>query len=114
MSATAPTPKRGGIHPVYGAPFVGGSAMDCNYNLVNAEVQCVSQLRTIKQLQNIQTSLEQARDNVAGVKFHGNLEVDDLKAATELDKTNFIEKVDLLVNSHGFQTFFLLHEGIGR
>lgn len=82
-AATTPTPKRGGIHPVYGAPFVGGSDMDANYNLTNADVQCISQLRTIKQLQNIQTALEQVRDNVAAVKFHGNLEVDDLKATTE-------------------------------
>jgi hypothetical protein len=115
MSATTtPTPKRGGIHPVYGAPFVGGSDMDANYNLTNADVQCISQLRTIKQLQNIQTALEQVRDNVAAVKFHGNLEVDDLKATTELDKANFIEKVDSLMHSHGFQTFFFMKGTDGK
>jgi hypothetical protein len=82
--------------------------MDSNYNLINPDFHCVSQLRTIKQLQNIQNSFEQARDNIAGIKFHGNLEVDELKATSKLDKKNFVERVELLVNTHGFQTFFYI------
>jgi hypothetical protein len=108
-----PTPKRGGLHPIYGA-FVGGGPMDSNYNLINPDFQCISQLRTIKQLQNIQNSLEQARDNVAGVKFHGNIEIDDSRAVTELDKKNFVERVELLVNTHGFQTFFYMKGPDGK
>lgn len=88
--------------------------MDADYNLINPDMHCVSQLRTIKQLQNIQTSLEQARDNISGIKFHGNLEVDELKSTTKLDKKNFVEKVELLVNSHGFQHFFYMQGADGK
>jgi hypothetical protein len=108
MSGTVSlSPKRGGIHPIFGA-FVGGGAMTADYKLDNPVFRCVSQLRTVKQLQNIQTSLEQARDNTASLKFHGNLEIDDTKVNTELDKKNFVEKVELLVETHGFHSFFYM------
>jgi hypothetical protein len=108
-----PTPKRGGMHPIYGA-FVGGGIMDKNYNIVNPRFRCVSQLRTIKQLLSTQNALEQARDNISGVKFHGNLEVEESKLTTELDKRTFIEKVELLVKTYGFQSFFYLQGPDGK
>lgn len=88
--------------------------MGASYNLIEQDMNCVSQLRTIKQLQNIQSLLEQTRDNLAAIKFHGNLELDELKHGTELDKKNFIEKVELLVNTHGFQTFFFMKGADGK
>jgi hypothetical protein len=106
-SATTPTPKRGGMHPIYGA-FVGGGTMGKDYRLVNPRFRCVSQLRTVKQLLSTQNALEQARDNVSDIKFHGNLEIEESKHATELDKRTFIDKVDLLMKTYGFQNFFYL------
>jgi hypothetical protein len=105
--ANTPTPKRGGLHPIFGA-FLGGSRMDETYHLVTPKFHCVSQLRTVKQLQAIQTSLEQARDSTTSLKFHGNLELDDLKTTTELDKKNFIKRVDRLVETYGLQGFFYM------
>lgn len=82
--------------------------MKDDYKLDHPVFRSVSQLRTVKQLQNIQTALEQARDNVSGLKFHGNLEIDESKSNTELDKKNFVEKVELLVETHGFHSFFYM------
>lgn len=106
-AAVVPTPRRGGIHPVYGV-FLGGSAMKDDYRLSSPDFHCVSQLRSIKQLQIIQNTLEQARNSLTSIKFHGNVEIDDAKATTELDKNHFVKKVEQLVETYGFQGFFYM------
>jgi hypothetical protein len=81
--------------------------MKDNYHLASPDFHCVSQLRYIKQLQIIQTTLEQARDSLTSIKFHGNVEIDNAKkATTELDKNHFVKRVDGLVETYGFQGFF--------
>lgn len=108
MSAAAvPTPRRGGIHLVYGV-YLGGSPMKNDYHLLSPDFHCVSQLQSIKQLQIIQTTLEQARDSLTSLKFHGNVDVEEAKAATELDKNHFVKKVERLVETYGFQGFFYM------
>mmetsp|Transcript_15021 Transcript_15021/g.28265 ORF Transcript_15021/g.28265 Transcript_15021/m.28265 type:complete len:2300 (+) Transcript_15021:159-7058(+) len=104
---SSPPPKRGGVHPIFGA-FVGGGPLSEDYTIANPVFRSISQLRTIKQLQHIQSNLEAARDTSTGLKFHGNLELDELKSATELDKKNFVEKVELLVETYGFHSFFYM------
>jgi hypothetical protein len=107
-AAVIPTLRRGGIHPVYGV-FLGGSAMKDDYRVASPDFHCVSQLRSIKQLQIIQTTLEQARDSLTSIKFfHGNVVIDDAKATTELDKNHFVKKVERLVETYGFQGFFYM------
>lgn len=100
-AASVPTPKRGGVHPIYGV-FLGGGPMNDQYCIDSPDFHCVSQLRSVKQLQIIQTQLEQARDSISSIKFHGNLDIDESKTVTELDKTHFIKKAE--------RSRFLLHE----
>jgi len=98
-------PKRGGFDATFGA-YMGGGTMDSSYKIVSSEFNCVSQLRSIKQLQIIQSTFDQACDNTTVPKFHGNIELEDSKLSTELDKKNFVKKLDRLVEAHGFQGFF--------
>jgi hypothetical protein len=83
IAAVIPTLRQGGIHPVYRV-ILGGSAMKNDYHLASPDFHCVSQLRLIKQLQIIQTTLEQACDSLTSLKHHRNVDVDEAKTATEL------------------------------
>jgi hypothetical protein len=112
-SSVQSAPKRGGFDTTFGA-YMGGGPMDADYKIVSSEFNCVSQLRSIKQLQIIQSTFDQARDNTAVPKFHGNVELEDSKLATELDKKNFVKKLDRLVEAHGFQGFFYLKGTDGK
>jgi hypothetical protein len=78
------------------------------YRISSPDFHCVSQLRSVKQLQLIQTSLDQTRDSLTTLKFQGNVDIDPVKATTELDKNHFLKRLERLVDTYGFQGFFYM------
>ena len=65
-------PKRGGIHRSYGL-FLGGSALDDKYQLINARpYKYTTQLRNPKQLASIEKTLMTARNDASSIKLMEN------------------------------------------
>ena len=108
-------PKRGGIHRSYGL-FLGGSALDDKYQLINARpYKYTTQLRNPKQLASIEKTLMTARNDASSIKFNGKLELTGGTTETaELDKEQFIAALKDKVKFHGMQNVFYMLNAQGK
>ena len=109
--STAPpapvAPKRGGLHPNFGA-YVGGASLDDTYHLTEADSYFyASQVRTLKQTALNETTLKGDMIDTSKPKFDGKLQL-GISSSTELDKERFISFLKQNVGYYGLETFFYL------
>ena len=103
------TPIRGGLHPIYGLLFMGGSDLNSEYALKSPNpYKLTTQLRNAKQSSQSEQSLMNARTNASKIKFHGKLETSP-DCATEYDKEEFLTCLKEQVSYYyGLQIFFAM------
>ena len=105
-----PSPKRGGVHPLY-STYLGGAKLDDEYKSVisigrgNGVYRFSTQRRHEKTIGNIEKTLQDARDSVTSLKFHGKLEPAE-GSLTEIGKERFLLILERKVTEHGQQTFY--------
>jgi hypothetical protein len=87
MSTSLPTPKRGGIHPMYGL-YIGGASLNQAYEGIGKFLYATQHCNE-KGLAYIQQNLVTARDSPTSLKFDGKLEVLG-PSVTEMDKERFL------------------------
>ena len=112
--ANADTPRRGGRD--FLGRYVGGAALRPDYTLDSSVVayQCALQLRTEKSLLSIEAGIRSMVDDASALRFNGKLEIRKTDTVVdELDKERLLLKVDDLVRTYGFQTFFYLPDQHG-
>ena len=107
MSTPLPTPKRGGIHPVYGL-YIGCASLNQGYE-GTGKFSYASQRRNEKGLAFIEQNLMNARDSPTSLKFDGNLEVVG-SSVTEMGKERFLTLLQRRVEEHGQQTFYFFKD----
>jgi hypothetical protein len=113
-SAGRGTPKRGGIHGTYGL-FLGGSALDDNYKLIEARgnYAYAAQRRNPKTIATIERDLMMARDSTTSLKFDGKLEP-VASTVTEISKERFLLNLERRVEEHVQQSFYSITNADGN
>lgn len=110
---TLTSPRRGGIHPIFGL-FMGGSDLDDDYKLKSqAPYKLTTQLRNPKQSGSSEQSLMDARTDATKLKFHGKLET-SADCTTEYDKEEFLTALREQVNYYGLQNFYAMPDEDGK
>ena len=104
-------PCRGGIHPSIDGVYLGGCALNNNYELIEAKsFKFIAQCRNLKQQQTNLHTIESAM-NDSTPKFNGKLELSE--NSSELDKDKFFDQLKHLVCLYGLQNFFYLPNSQG-
>ena len=91
--------------------FVGGSVLALDYSLsqdIGSNFKSLSQTRTIKQLQAIETRLHALLMDTTALTFNGNLDTSSSSASAvaELNKDDFVKAVVRVVETYGFHSLF--------
>lgn len=108
-----PTPRRGGIHRLYGV-YQGGSELNDQYQLpLRRTYNFTTQLRNAKQLSISENKLMEARNDSSAMKFNGKLEA-TASDINEFDKEQFIRALMDKVRFYGLETFFYQPNSSGR
>ena len=102
------TPKRGGIHPIYGV-YLGGSGLKDDYSLLKVNsYKFTSQLRNVKQAGISERTLMNSREDSSLRKFNGKLEVPNAATSFDMDKEEFNESLKDKISYYGLHKFFYL------
>ena len=102
------SPRRGGVHPIYGV-FIGGGELDDTYRLTGTRhYKFTTQRRSAKVVNSIEQALLKAIDAKDVSKFNGNLETTPSTTEYELDKESFVKQLRKKVRLHGQQSFFTI------
>jgi hypothetical protein len=105
MSTSLPTPKHGGIHPVYGL-YIRGFSLNQAYE-GTAKFSYATRRCNEKGLAYIEQNLMNARNSPTSLKFDGKLDV-FVTLVTEMGKERFLTLLQHWVEEHGQQTFYFI------
>jgi hypothetical protein len=107
MTTSLPTPKHGGIHPVYGL-YIGWSSLNQAYEDIG-KLSYASQCSNKKGLASIKQHLMNAQDSSTSLKLDGKLEALG-SSFTEMGKERFLTLLQRRVEEHGQQTFYFFND----
>ena len=110
------TPRRGGIHPIYGT-YLGGAKLNDTYHSVISKGTSLfrfsTQHRHEKTLAKIEDNLRMARDSIITIKFNGRLEAPEGNL-NEIGKERFVQLLKRKVIEHGQHTYYHIRDIDGK